>query len=436
MIEIKKPLLIAAYQDILYQEQFGNMKKELFCPVTYQNPFSYIHNASYSDGEKPAIVYYDETFKPYIECNRFLIGNHGTVYDTYSRTLNRPYLSGGYIHYYLSDFGRRSAHRMLMLTFDPIANAREMEVNHKDGIKHHNYWNPNPKLSNLEWVTPSQNIQHAYDTGLNVPSFGEDKYNAKYTNEEVTKICEMLQEGYSSSEIGKAIGRSGYNFLRFIHNLRNGIAWVWLTKDYDLKPAIRHTEEEIILICELLMTGISNEEISIKLKEDFGYDVLPGFIKTIRYGNENWAHIIQNYNFPSRLIRPYSEEDIHQFCQLLEQNKSFREISELTGFEYNNSLLNILKNLRFKNIYPDIVSQYNISSERKIKEKFTDAQVKLICELLMKGCTAKEIAEFLHIEFNQSIATIVSQIKNHKSFLHITSQYDFSKKKKYLVYNR
>lgn len=421
-------LKTVAYQNILFSE---NRKNDYTDIMTYNQIFQYdyIRNAPYKkELSKQIPLYRDEAFKPFINNNRFLIGNHGTCYDTILKVLLKPAYSGGYIHYYLPDYGVQIAHRMIMLTFEPIFNADEMQVNHKDGIKDHNYWNPNPKLSNLEWVTPQQNVQHAYATGLIPITYGEEKYNAQYTNDEVKKICEMLQNGCSSTEIGKAINKSGYPFLRFIHNLRNGIAWTWMTKDYQLKPAIRHTEDEIIAICELIMTGISDEEISIKLKNDFNYDILPGFIKTIRYGNKNWTPIIQKYDFPSRLNRPYSEYDIHTFCELLERNISFKEIAELTGFDYTHSFHSFLNNLRHKKVYIDIVSQYNISSERKIKEKFTNAEVTIICELLLQGYTAREIANILEIEFNNSIATSISLIKQHKSFTHISNNYDFQKK--------
>jgi len=51
-------------------------------------------------------------------------------------------------------------HRLVALTFIPNNNPEKTMVNHIDGNKN------NPRLSNLEWVTPSENAKHAVDTNL------------------------------------------------------------------------------------------------------------------------------------------------------------------------------------------------------------------------------------------------------------------------------
>ena len=60
----------------------------------------------------------------------------------------------------------------------------DMVVNHIDGNK----WNN--AVSNLEWVSYSQNNQHAYDNGLKPR--GEGFYRAKLTENQVRQI---LREG-------------------------------------------------------------------------------------------------------------------------------------------------------------------------------------------------------------------------------------------------
>jgi hypothetical protein len=73
------------------------------------------------------------------------------------------------------------AHRILAKTFLPNPENKTY-VNHIDGNKLNN------DLSNLEWSTPSENMQHAYDTGLNKGPRGELSGHHKLTNSDIEFI--------------------------------------------------------------------------------------------------------------------------------------------------------------------------------------------------------------------------------------------------------
>ena len=52
-------------------------------------------------------------------------------------------------------------HILVAKVFIPNPENKKNQVNHIDGNK------LNAKLTNLEWCTASENVQHAHDTGLN-----------------------------------------------------------------------------------------------------------------------------------------------------------------------------------------------------------------------------------------------------------------------------
>lgn len=73
-------------------------------------------------------------------------------------------------------------------------------INHKNGIKHDN------RPENLELVTASENMKHAFCTGLR-NQFGEKNPACKVPNETVVKIRELYATGkYKQSEIAELMG--------------------------------------------------------------------------------------------------------------------------------------------------------------------------------------------------------------------------------------
>lgn len=119
------------------------------------------------------------------------------------------------------DDGKRKTkqvHRLVLETFSPNPNMSELQVNHKDGIKDNN------NLSNLEWVTPKENTQHAYKSGLAKPKeqSGEANKMAKLTENDVREILNIYKTEFKPYvEVAKL-----YNVSRgTIRNIIQGKTW-------------------------------------------------------------------------------------------------------------------------------------------------------------------------------------------------------------------
>jgi len=89
-------------------------------------------------------------------------------------------------------------HRLVAEAFIPNPEGK-LTVNHKDG-------NPlNNCVENLEWATHSENIQHAFNTGLIKPLSGFKNPAAKLTEEQV-EFIRSNTDALTVREIAKIIG--------------------------------------------------------------------------------------------------------------------------------------------------------------------------------------------------------------------------------------
>lgn len=76
---------------------------------------------------------------------------------------NRGYRTVHIDHYDKPEFVHRLVAEVFVPNDDPV---HKTDVNHRDGNKLNNDY------TNLEWVTRSDNVKHAYKNGLNRPSGG------------------------------------------------------------------------------------------------------------------------------------------------------------------------------------------------------------------------------------------------------------------------
>lgn len=103
-----------------------------------------------------------EEFKPFPLNDAVMVGNNGTIKRPNGKIAKQSVHNLGYLCCGMSVSGKfrmMKAHRVIALTWVDNPDNKPT-VNHKNGIKTDN------RAINLEWLTLSENHQHAWNTGL------------------------------------------------------------------------------------------------------------------------------------------------------------------------------------------------------------------------------------------------------------------------------
>jgi hypothetical protein len=149
-----------------------------------------------------------------------IMGSTGYQVSSYGRFKNKggvikenySICTGGYYEIKI-DGKHHRINRLVAQTFIPNPENKD-KVNHKDGNKLNN------RLENLEWTTNQENIQHAYDNGLNKNISPVIQYDKTGT----TKIKEFKSIKQASTELN--IGSSQIsNCCRGLQNTSHGFVF-------------------------------------------------------------------------------------------------------------------------------------------------------------------------------------------------------------------
>ncbi len=128
----------------------------------------------------------------------YYVTDDGRVWSERTQKYLTPqYDKNGYVKVQLRSVDnkshRYSVHRLMLENFNPVNGMEKLQVNHIDGNKLNN------NLSNLEWVTCQENIDHAIKNNLRADING----SAKLTKEQVIEIYKRANSGERNVTLAK-----------------------------------------------------------------------------------------------------------------------------------------------------------------------------------------------------------------------------------------
>lgn len=139
---------------------------------------------------------------------RYFVSNYCRIMSIITDTIEKEVkTNNGYLRSFIYSKNKprglyRLNHRIGMKEFKPLNDYTHMQVNHIDGNKSNN------SIENLEWISGSDNIKHAYETGLKKPSNTNNR-DKRLSDEKVREIGNLLlEQKYTHKQIAELTNTS------------------------------------------------------------------------------------------------------------------------------------------------------------------------------------------------------------------------------------
>lgn len=196
--------------------------------------------------------------EPDIEDGKYLVSSLGDVIKASTmNALAKQRTNRGYYFVCLNGTPKL-VHRLVAKAFIPNDHPEKTQVNHKNGNKLDN------TVDNLEWVTPSENIIHAYENNLIKVSACENAPKATITNEQAKIICMLLLQHNGNSRLVSQICHDDFKFEasnQIIQQIKHKVSWREISDEWFDDKTFKSwhlSDEEIEHICSLLVDNDMN----------------------------------------------------------------------------------------------------------------------------------------------------------------------------------
>lgn len=187
-----------------------------------------IHIIDYNIGEGIDIEVWTTVVSNGLHIPRYKVSNYGRIINHKGEPLNPGINQDGYCKVGLYTDDGRKTRLMHRLVLESFS-PRNKSYTHLV-VNHKNLIKTDNFISNLEWMTALENTQHAKEHGHMIGIRGEANNFNKHSEETIIVACEMLEDGFSRDEVSltTSIPKS------YLYDLIYGKRWTHVTKEYDL----------------------------------------------------------------------------------------------------------------------------------------------------------------------------------------------------------